>query len=92
LASDGGIVQNQPDEDEGPETLEAWGAFHEAIDTLPADEREVFQLVWYGGLQQKDVAELLDISVPTVQRRWYKARHLINQAMQGESPPVGEGN
>jgi RNA polymerase sigma factor (sigma-70 family) len=80
-----GPVRNKPDTHEHPETLESWARFHETVDGLPADERNVFQLVWYGGLQQKDVAALLDISIPTVQRRWYRARHLLNNAMSGES-------
>ncbi|HEX6884764.1 MAG TPA: sigma-70 family RNA polymerase sigma factor [Planctomycetota bacterium] len=40
-----------------------------AIDALPAEEREVFELVRIQGLGQSEVAELLGTSTKTVQRR-----------------------
>ena len=44
----------------------------EAIDGLPADEREVFCLVRLQGLLQEE-AEVLGASISTVQRRLYRA-------------------
>lgn len=85
-----GAVPSAPDPAAGPETLEDWARFHEAVERLPGDEREVFDLVWYGGLPQAEVAALLSVSVPTVQRRWQRARMLLYEALQGESPAVGE--
>jgi RNA polymerase sigma-70 factor (ECF subfamily) len=41
----------------------------EAIDDLPEDEREVFGLVHVQGLTQAEAAEVLGVSVRTVQRR-----------------------
>jgi RNA polymerase sigma-70 factor (ECF subfamily) len=41
----------------------------EAIDRLPEDEQEVFNLVRIQGLTQSEAAELLSISLKTVQRR-----------------------
>jgi RNA polymerase sigma-70 factor (ECF subfamily) len=69
-----------------PETLEAWTAFHEAAEKLPVEERTVFELVWYAGLPQSEAAQILGISVPTVQRRWYAAQVSLCQALQGETP------
>src|SRR6267142_4907083 len=40
-----------------------------AIDELPEDEREVFSLVHIQGFMQGEVAEVLGVSVRTVQRR-----------------------
>src|SRR5262245_39470840 len=40
-----------------------------AIDELPEDEREVFGLIHVQGLMQDEVAEVLGVSVRTVQRR-----------------------
>jgi RNA polymerase sigma factor (sigma-70 family) len=40
-----------------------------AIDELPEDEREVFGLIHIQGLMQGEVAEVLGVSVRTVQRR-----------------------
>src|SRR5579863_3849162 len=52
--------------DEAPETLDAWARFHEAVDLLPEEERDVFSLIWYGEATQKEAAELLGISERTV--------------------------
>ena len=90
-SNDGGDpVQGKPDIHEEPETLDSWARFHEAVESMPGDERDVFQLVWYGGLPQKDVAAILGISLPTMQRRWYRSRHFISDALSGE-PPLDEG-
>ncbi len=84
----GGILQNQADSTVRPESLESWASFHEAVEQIPDDEREVFQLVWYGGMAQKEVASLLGVSVPTVKRRWHRAQLLVHETMQGEAPPL----
>ena len=90
-SSDGGVIKNIPAQSGEPDSLEAWSHFHETVDQLPEEEREVFQLVWYGGLQQQEIASLLGVSIPTVQRPLYRARHLIMSAMQGQRPPMDEG-
>ena len=46
----------------------------EAIDGLPEDEREVFDLVRIQGLTQAEAAEVLGVSAKTVQRRLNRAR------------------
>ena len=90
-ADDGGILKNIPDRTAQPDSLQAWAEFHDAVGQVPDDEREVFQLAWYGGLEQREIAALLGISLSTVQRRLYRARHLISQALHGEQPPTHEG-
>ena len=80
----GGTLQNQAGESAKPESLESWSRFHESIDQLPEDEREVFQLVWYGGMAQKEVASLVGVSVPTVKRRWHQARRHLRNLLAGE--------
>ena len=71
-----------------PEDLLQWTAFHEAIEAMPDDEREAFELVWYGGHTVRDSAQLLDVSAKTVVRRLNRARKLLYRAMQGEQPPT----
>jgi len=87
-SDDGGILPNEPADTHThkPETMEAWTRFHSSVDELPVDEREVFHLVWYGGLQQKEIATLLDISIPTVKRRLRSARLCLHGALDGKSP------
>lgn len=61
-----------------------------SFSALPDNEREVFQPLWYGGMDQKQVAELIGVSLPTVQRRWYRARYHLNTSMSGQQPPFTE--
>ncbi len=58
--------------------LEDWTAFHEAIERLPAVERETFSLKWYAGLTQQQIGELLEVSERTVIRRLISARTLLS--------------
>ncbi len=90
LSGDGGLIKNIPTPTGEPDSLQSWALFHETVDQLPEEEREVFHLVWYGGLQQPEIASLLEVSVPTVQRRLYRGRRIIVAALQGEQPPVEE--
>jgi RNA polymerase sigma-70 factor (ECF subfamily) len=66
------------------ERVRRWTEFHEAMARLPDDLRAVFDLLWYQGLSQAEVAELLGIAVPTVKLRWMKARLQVQQALHGE--------
>lgn len=50
--------------------LDRLTAFHEAVERLPAEPREVFGLAYYHGWTQADIAELFEVSVRTVQR-WH---------------------
>jgi RNA polymerase sigma factor (sigma-70 family) len=75
----------------GPESLAEWSEFHQLVERLPAEERDIFHLIWYAGLPQKDIAELMHISLPTVQRRWYAAQIHLCELAHGERPPFEEG-
>ena len=52
-----------------PTRLAAWSAFHEAVEQLLDEEREVFDLLWYQGLEQAEAAALLGVTERTVRRR-----------------------
>lgn len=65
-----------------PLSLEEWTAFHEAVASLPIQEREVFELVWYQGLTQQDAATLLKVNERTVRRYWTSARLLLSNSLQ----------
>lgn len=75
----------------GPGTLLEWGEFHDRIGRLPDGEREVFQLVFYGGLSQPEASELLQVPLRTVKRRWQQAKLLLRESLRGEWPPLEEG-
>ena len=80
-------LQNAPsDESQCPRSLSEWSDFHECIDQLPNECREVIELIWYGGHEQKAIAEMLGLSVPTIQRRWYRAQILLYKALHQSQP------
>jgi RNA polymerase sigma factor (sigma-70 family) len=62
-----------------------------AIEGLPADEREAFCLVRVQGLMQEEAAELLDVSIRTVQRRLYRAVLKLTNELDHLRPPQREG-
>lgn len=72
---------------EEPEDLADWTEFHAQVELLPEDEREVVNLLYYEGLGQSEVAELLGVSVRTVKRRWQSARFHLYEAVHRD----GEG-
>ncbi len=53
---------------------------------LPAEEREVFDLLWYQELSQAEAAALLGVSERTIKRRWQSARIMLHDALKGEIP------
>jgi RNA polymerase sigma-70 factor (ECF subfamily) len=70
-----------------PVSLEDWTAFHEAVEELPDDEREVFQLTWYQALAQREIAKLIDVDERTVRRRWVSAKLMLARRMKENDPP-----
>jgi RNA polymerase sigma-70 factor (ECF subfamily) len=79
--------QQAPDEPGGrvhtiaeePEDLAEWSEFHQRVERLPEDEREIVNLLYYEGLQQERAAIVLGISLRTVKRRWQSARLLLRR-------------
>jgi RNA polymerase sigma-70 factor (ECF subfamily) len=69
-----------------PSRLAVWSDFHRQVEALPAEERAVFDLVWYQGLTQVQAAVLLGISEATLKRRWWSARRRLHEALKGQLP------
>jgi RNA polymerase sigma-70 factor (ECF subfamily) len=65
----------------------------ETIDGLPADEREVFDLVGIQGLTHGEAAAVVGVSEKTVQRRLNRARLLLAERLSDLRPdtPCGPG-
>lgn len=53
----------------------------DAIEALPADEREVFELIRLQGLSQPEAAEVLGVAVKTVQRRLTRGLYTLAQSV-----------
>ncbi len=65
-----------------PDARRMWGV----IDSLPEEEREVFDLVRIQGLTYAEAAEVVGISVKTVQRRLNRARLLLVEQLADLRP------
>src|ERR1700686_2910223 len=63
-----------------------------AIDGLPADEREVFELVRIQGLTHAEAAGVVGVSVKTVQRRLNRARLLLAEQLADLRPTAPGGS
>jgi RNA polymerase sigma factor (sigma-70 family) len=70
------------DSEQDFEKLAWWPAFHHAVGALPDDERHVANLHWYHALTHAQTADLLEVSLKTVKRRWNRARALLRQAFK----------
>ena len=74
-----------------PGRIAEWQEFHTRVEELPADEREVFDLLWYHELSQDDAAAMLKVNVRTVRRRWRSARLRLHDVLMGPiTEPSGE--
>jgi RNA polymerase sigma-70 factor (ECF subfamily) len=69
-----------------PMRVERWTELHEAIERLPDKPRAVCELLWYDGLSQAEVAQLLDVNVRTVKNHWMEARLRLYDALGGRMP------
>lgn len=61
-------------------------ALDEVLDQLEPRQRQVVELRFFGGLEEKDVAEALGISERTVRRDWVKARAWLYRALYPKQP------
>jgi RNA polymerase sigma-70 factor (ECF subfamily) len=66
--------------------LDLWSAFHEQVDQLPVEEREVVGLTFYHGWTQVQIAELFQVDERTVRRRWRSASLKLTEALGGRLP------
>jgi RNA polymerase sigma factor (sigma-70 family) len=66
--------------------LELWQGFHQAVEKLPPDEREVFHLRWYLDVSAVEAAIALKTSESTIKRLWQAARRRLHDLLGGELP------
>ena len=75
---DGAAVADEP--------LERWERFHQAVEGLTPEQKEVFRLVWYLGADQKTIAAVMECSERSVKNYWRQAREAVKAALDGERP------
>ncbi len=74
-----------PAAEENADELERWQRFHEEVEKLPAEEREVVGLRFYHGWGEAQIAELFGVTERTVRRRWAAGCGRLADAL-GELP------
>jgi RNA polymerase sigma-70 factor (ECF subfamily) len=67
-----------------PTAKARWTELHELVDSLPSEEREVVDLLFYQGLSQAEAGEMMGVSLRTVQRRWHDALCRLHEAWKSE--------
>lgn len=80
------LIDQVPEETDDPRELARWTEFHQQVEALPEEEREVVDLLWYQGLTQAEAAAVLQVSERTVKRRWQTAKVKLYRALGGEMP------
>lgn len=69
--------------------LDLWQQFHDAVATLPVEEREVVSLIYYHGLSRQRVGAVLQMTERTVRRRWRTACLRLRERLDGRLPGAG---
>jgi RNA polymerase sigma-70 factor (ECF subfamily) len=69
-----------------PARLASWTEFHDTVEALPEAERELFQLLWYQGLTQREAAALLGVTERVARYRWRSAQLRLHQLLGGRLP------
>lgn len=67
------------------ETLLTVESALERLESMDQDLARVVELIFFGGMLQREVAELEDVDVRTVQRRWRKAKLILRDFLSTET-------
>ncbi len=59
-------------------------ALDAALEQLDARQRQVVEYRFFGGLEEREIAELLGVTTRTVQRDWVKARAWLYRELYGD--------
>lgn len=78
--SDGGLEAGDSTYD--PARLAHWTEFHRVVASLPDQQREVVDLLFYNGLSQVEAAAVLAVDASTVKRRWRAARLALHELLK----------
>ena len=73
-AAPGADVPWSPDDTDHPIDTDLMVAFHEFVESLPPEEKTLFDLLYYRGLSTSAAAAVLGIPATTLKRQWVRAR------------------
>lgn len=66
--------------------LEIYQKLNQAVALLPAECRKVFQLCYFEGKSNEDVAQILNISIHTVKAQKKRGKQILRKNLQGLFP------
>jgi RNA polymerase sigma factor (sigma-70 family) len=58
-------------------------AVHEAMDSLPAEQRQAVELAYFGGYSQREIADMTSVPLSTVKGRMRLALEKLSSYLQG---------
>ncbi len=70
--------------------LSRWAEFHEVVEQLNPEDKDVFDLLWYSGVSCQQAADLLGITRRALMYRWRRAKLQAAKVMGGDKPVVEE--
>ena len=70
MAGENTTNTQRPWEGKSEPSQDQWLMFHEAVEQLNSDEKTLFELRFYQGMDLEQAAETLGISERTARRRW----------------------
>jgi RNA polymerase sigma factor (sigma-70 family) len=85
--SDGPADLDPSDTTYDPGQLAVLTEFHEQIEKLPEDQRRIFEMHYYGGFSQAEIAQVLGIHRKQVSRLWLAATGRLAQWLEGLGAP-----
>lgn len=77
-----GVLANWTREPQDPS---AWAEFHDRVNALPDEHREIIDLLFYQALTQQEAAQAMGVSVRTLKRRWQAAKIQLGETLGEES-------
>lgn len=81
-----GVLNSVSDPNPGPVSNFEWMEFFDKLELLSPQSREVFDLIWLQGLNQKQAAKILGVSLSTLIRRWIKFKLEIRDLIHDGLP------
>jgi RNA polymerase sigma-70 factor (ECF subfamily) len=71
-----------------PGRLAVLTEFHEQIEKLPEDQRRIFELHYYGGFSQAEIAQMLGLHRKQVSRLWLTSTGRLARWLDGLAAPL----
>lgn len=84
---DGPAELDLADTTHDPGRLAVLTEFHEQIEKLPEDQRRIFELHYYGGFTQAEIAQMLGLHRKQVSRLWLTATGRLARWLDGLAAP-----